>query len=137
MSGPNMSDLMDGGETARAFRRFNVQFNALVAVDPGYEQPEGVVATRTVQALVTDVSMSGLHLATPYEFAIGSILKVDITIGTTTYPVPVTVRRVRPVGHAGRFAFTVGAQYVKSPYTAVFIPTLAKYLIVRGVLKAA
>jgi hypothetical protein len=90
-----------------------------------------------VQALVTNISMSGLHFASPLEFPVDAVLEINITIGTMTYPVPVVVRRSRPNGRPGRFAYTAGAQYIKSPYTAAFVPTLAKYLVTRGFLKSA
>lgn|GEM_PF-5156219 len=137
MSTPEIADLLDGQETLRTFKRFPLTFVVLVRLAEEQDRPDIDSSNRKVEALVTDISMSGLHLAAPKNYAEDSVLIVDITIGVRTFSLPVTVRRCTGLGRPGRYAYTYGCQYLKSSHTTDFVPALAKYLLSRGLLKAA
>jgi hypothetical protein len=126
MSTTDIAHLLDEPDVPRTFKRFRIQFT------------EGAASVGSkITAVVTDISMNGLCFHTPVFFEEGSEPVIDITIGIQTFSVPCLVRRCKELERPGRFVYACGVQFVKSAASAAFVPTLAKYLVSRGFLKAA
>ena len=137
MSATDIVNLLDGQDTPRIFKRFRMQFTALVVLTAVDDPETPLAGSKKTEALVTDVSVSGLSFTSPVSFPAESRAMIDITIGVQTFSVPVIIRRSAQIDRPGRYAYSHGAQFVKSASTTAFVPTLAKYLIGRGLLKTA
>jgi hypothetical protein len=135
MEGIQYADLVDAAQMERKFKRFDIQFTVLVKPMTYVDNHVQTTSSSQVTAIVTNVSMSGMGFESAVAFDVDTSLLVVITVALKTFELPVVVRRCSQQQRPGRTVFTCGVQYVKSPSTTEFIPTLAKYLQARGILR--
>ena len=117
--------LTDRSGQRRTFQRYPVSLTVLV------QPAEGVGGLRRrgmTTALVTNASLSGLVFVSNRPHPPGSLVEVQVSLGTHLHLVRAVVRRSQILTLPGRRAFQCAAQFVRGDSVPRFIPALARYL---------
>ena len=119
----------DHSEQRRSFQRYAVSLTVLVQPAP----EEGAAGRRRgmVTSLVTDASLSGLVFVSSRPHPPGSLVEIQVSLGTHIHLVRAVVRRSRILALPGRRAFQCAAQFVRGDEVTRFIPALARYFYCR------
>lgn len=116
----------------RTWRRFNIELTILV--EPVNEDEEAETdrrpgRSRQNTALVTDVSMKGLFFIGAVVYDVGTLLDIQLTLGTQRYSLRGVVARQEDRQLPGRTAHGCGVEFVRSENTKIAIPAIANYIL--------
>lgn len=115
----------------RQWRRFNIELTILVepVEESETESEKKPGRSRQATALVTDISMKGLFFIGAAVYDVGSVLDIQLTLGTQRYSLRGRVARTEDRQLPGRTAHGCGVEFVRSEETKAAIPAIANYIL--------
>jgi hypothetical protein len=135
MNVPLLKTLTEDPDAPRAFRRFALNFTVGVSLSSDHPAPRQAPPLSNTSATITNASMSGLCFSSPTEFPAGTLLQIEMDLGSQTHRIPALVHRCSSSKRLGRTFYECGVQYLKSEATLRFLPMMAKYLLAHGTEK--
>jgi hypothetical protein len=78
--------------------------------------------------VIKDVSADGLYIISPFRFAVGDVLDVELMCEGQTYPFRVSVRHVNVDDVSARTTFGAGTQLIRSPQSAAVLAVIMEYV---------
>jgi hypothetical protein len=136
MTAPLLETLTEDPDTLRAFRRFALNFTVGISLSSDKPPIRGTTPLSSNPATLTNASMSGLCFSSLTEYPEGTLIQIELELGSQTHLIPAIVRRCSSAKRLGRTFHECGVQFLKSEATLRFLPLMAKHLLIRGAGKS-